>query len=252
MVRAAPATIEEALRERINTILIARTSFGSVQDFEVKALIRDADKLAHADAHSASLVKAEVFSLCGDRQLFEYWLANAAKYRGGRELLRSQAVCLSNLGYFSEAAEAFEQVMDPEYGYVGQLFHVGLINCCFASMVKASDHARKADIPLDGDLVEIAKAGGAVLSRNGVNEAQVRQVIDVAGEVLREHNLLWYGDGPLVRTFSDDEDAGMLYQLFVGVTNEEAAQLTDEVLGRLIERQIDIPGFSFCFIAKLQ
>lgn len=252
MVWAAPATIENSLRERIDAVLIARTTFGSADDFEVKALLRDADKLARADAFGASLIKAEVYGLCGDRRQFEYWLANAAKIRRGSEIFRSESVGLSNLGYFSEAAITFEGAMQPVHGQVGALFHIGLINCCFKSMVNAAEYAKQAGIELDADLVELARKADYVLGRVGVSEDQVRRVTDVAGEVLREHNLLWHGAGPLIRMFSDDEGAGMLFQLYVVTTDEKAAQLTDEVLGLLIDRDIAAPGFSFSFVAASQ
>ena len=119
-------------------------------------------------------------------------------------------------------------------------------------MVNASVFAQAADIPLRPEDVELARKGVAVFERNHASDASVRRMIDVAGEVLREHRLFWLDEEPLIRTYSDDEGAGLLYQLYVGVSAEEAARMTDEVIVRLIEREIEVPGLSIAFISKPQ
>lgn len=83
-----------------------------------------------------------------------------------------------------------------------------------------------------------------VLKVNSVSEADLQAILDVAGEVLREHSLFWLGSDPHLGA-SDD---ALLYQFCIAVDPQTASALTDEVLDRVISRDLDRPGLLFSFL----
>ena len=75
-------------------------------------------------------------------------------------------------------------------------------------------------------------------------------MLDVAGEVLRRNRLIWAETAPLMRTIDDDEDAALLYQLYVPFSADRAFALTEEVFELLIDRDLATPGLSFTFLSN--
>ena len=66
-------------------------------------------------------------------------------------------------------------------------------------------------------------------------------------EVLRRHRLMWASQQPVIRVLNDDEDAALLYQLFIPVSPDRACELTEEVFTLMAERDVGTPGVAFGF-----
>lgn len=250
MTRAMPQTIAHGLRERLGEFLAKQTRYADVESFDIKWFLREAAKLANADACSGSVAKAEIYHVCGDFKQALYWLENAERFRPEWQIDRARLIVHANLGFFSQAARWFREVAEPESVIFQPLFSLGLTVCSFDHMIAGASTAEGAQMELDKSALRVAEKGAAVLARNGVTESDLLSVVDVAGEVLRRHRLFWLDENPVIRSYSDDEGAGLLYQLKVGVSSSEAASLTDEVIELLIDRDIDVPGISFSFIPQ--
>jgi len=250
MTRPAPATIENVLRQRVVAAIRSANRFSDANSFEIKAFLSESDNLSKADAASASLVRAEVYHLCGDLERFEYWLANARRLGVGLKADNSEMYVRGNLGYFSYSSPLFKKLAKVESGLLSTVFAYGLVVCSYRAMCEAWDAAMAAKIELEPNgAIDVARKGANVLNKLGISEEQVQSVLDVAGEVLRRHELFWLERQPSVHFEDDADGAGMLYQLSVGVSAAEAMSMTDEVLGLLFERELYVPGVAFSFIS---
>lgn len=247
---AKPATIEHELHARVNRILFGMTEYLSGEDFEIRSLLKDADKLANASGIASSIIKAEIYQLTGNAERVRYWIDNARKLGHAQAADRATAIYLSNLGFFSEAAPAYERATS-EVGQLKKLAAMGTLFASFGGMEKAAALAAQAKLEVDMEPhLTIAKNARAVLSRLGVSEAQLRTMLDAAGEVMRRHRLMWADEFPVIRTFSDDEDAALLYQLRLPVSSEEAFEMTSEAIDLMIDRDILLPGVAFSFLSN--
>lgn len=250
MIRALPAaTIEKDLRQRVADLLVRSTHYADSNTFEVKALLKDADKLTNAVPFAGSLIKAEVHHVCGDVEGFRYWISNARKLGGALHADQSEMIGLGNLGFFSEAAPLYKKVASVPTGQLGTVFGLGLLLTSFAHMIKAAQAAELAQLQLEGiEGLPLAQKGAAIMTKLELEESQVQAVLDVAGEVLRKHRMFWQQSAPEIRVVDNADGASMLYQLYIGASAQEACRLTDEVIDLMVLRDIDAPGVAFSFL----
>lgn len=249
MTSLAQATIAGSVRDRLGALMDEHATFVDGSDFRVKAFLAEADRLAKADALDASLLKAEIHHLTGDLETAEYWLANARRLGGGSAVDHIEAVVSVNLGFFERAARAYERTVCAEYGDLKQVFPLGLLTASFKHMSAVNDKAASLGVDLTADrTLEVVMQSLSTLQKLSASEAQVQAMLDVAGEVLRKHSLLWQERLPLIRVINEADDAAFLYQLRIGVDSQTACRLTDEVLEALIDRGMDVPGLLFSFV----
>ena len=88
----------------------------------------------------------------------------------------------------------------------------------------------------------------AALQKLGVSEQDVQAVLDIAGELLREKKLFWQNSLPSISIIDSEEGVGLLYQLEVCVDIPTAISMTDDVLTRMVDRNLDKPGIAFSFL----
>jgi hypothetical protein len=244
-----PATIAADVTEKLNQLIDATTGYRSSTDFELRALLRECDKLANADAFSASLNRAYAVHLTGDLDSAKYWLTNAGKFPGSRlTIAHAWTGIHCNLGFFAIAANSFASLPPDVCTDREHLASLGLLCGAFSDVIAKSEGTSVAG-PLD-DLVRIARRSTMVLETLKVDRNQMAAVLDAAGEVLRRHKLLFAGELPVVHTLDDADGVGMLYQYVVPVDCETADAMTNEVIDLLIDRDLDRLGIAFSFVPK--
>ncbi len=238
-----PATIGNELGERISLWLQHATKYADQGDWTYRGLLRDAEKLWNADRYDSSIKRALVHHLAGNLEEAMVWVENARQWPKEEQSWKVEILIKSNLGYFGEAAERLELWADylrPDI----MLMHVGLICGAFRYVANTFAGTSLAETPEGRQAKECAERCTMSLQRAGVTEKQVQQVLDVAGGVLRRHEIFFAGEKPLIRVLHD----GVLYQLAVPANAADSASMTDEVLLEMVDRDIDLPGFSFSFI----
>lgn len=246
---AQPATIAFDLRERTKALLTGATRFLD-RDFVWRRLFTDAEKLYKADAVNGSLEKAFLYHIVGDVKETRYWVDNARRLsRTKHEVLVSEMAMLGNLGFFSESALLYSQSVKLESNRLTEWYCFGCLTANFSDMIANKLAAEKANLDLGAEKeTAMASQCDAVLKRLQITEQQVQAMLDVAGEVLRERKLFWLEQLPVIHTWNNADGAGLLYELKVGLSPDEAFALTEAVVDRLIERELDAPGLSFSFI----
>jgi hypothetical protein len=110
---------------------------------------------------------------------------------------------------------------------------------------------KRANLPLPpADEVTAAERSIQVLEALGLAEQDLTAQLEVAGEILREHRLWWQEEMPVIRAVNGAEHRGVLYQFMVGVSPAMAASLSDELVERIVDRDLDKIGLSVCFVSS--
>lgn len=236
---AAPklATIANEVGDQLSTWLKTASSYMDGSTLEFKMLERSIDKLARVDALNASVHRAVLFHCIGDLDAALYWINNAVQLGGNANLGRLRALLLSNLGYFSRAVWELKQLTpDVQVPAATIMFLTG------AYELLVSLGQENADI--DTHILQQATRCSMTLTALHISEQQFGQVIDLMGEVLRDHQLFFDGEISTVHAV----DGVLLYQLEVSVDPAAAARMTDEVVVKMVERDLDLPGLAVSFI----
>lgn len=246
MAQLRRATTQNEVIAKIDTWLGQAHSYLDHDSFEFKSFWRDAEKLANADGFAASIARALISHMAGDMTNATHWLGNARKWPSSAvEVNNAELVIASNLGYFSIAYEAIESQSEMSID-LPVLSNLAMLSGSFTLLAECRDGTRFAEGYFrEQPDRELARRCVMALHNTQISEASVRAVLDLAGEVLRAHRILFAGDAPLIRAVDD----GLLYQLRVKVAPAEASRLTDEVIMKMIEQDLDAPGLAFSFIS---
>ncbi|RZI62363.1 MAG: hypothetical protein EOP37_03405 [Rubrivivax sp.] len=244
MARPQKATIQNELGGTIGALILGGSRYLEKTDFVVRSIDAQIDKLQKVDALAASIHRGMLYHITGELDESLYWLDNARRLKADphNEFDLMAAIVLSNLGYFSRAAQLLSKVAD--------FFKLSNANLLLltGSWSELSQLNERLDSSKDEEgVAAIAKAQRCcmTLKQIGVSEDQVKAMLDVAGEVMRSHRMLFLEDAPIVRETGDV----VLYQLLVKADRREAIKMTDEVLMKMIQRDLDVPGLAFSFIA---
>lgn len=252
MTAAQPQLKTGEINDQIARILADGGPYRRTDDLEIRRLLREAESVARHDAGLASLLKADIHSLCGNWQEVLRWLTNARANQ--KEVLAdvTEMTAAANLGYFSHSAAVYPRAVAIELGTLGHYLSSGLICGTLVALLRNSDIAEQAKLELDdGTKADLMLAANAkrVLDRLGLPEQDLTAMLDVAGEVLREHELIWSETRPRVLVVDTDEDLGLTYQFALPVPPQLAAELSDLVIERIVTRNLDKAGISFSFVS---
>lgn len=240
-----PASIVGELGLKVRHLVETATSYLDPKEFELRRLLRSCEKLASAEPYHASIFRAQILHLSGDLEGALYWLRNAERFPWSQRDVDAHAACLlSNLGYFSVAAERFRRTTLESWGDVSLFCDIGSLLACWDHLLKFS-----AALPMElGQAIDQARSVLMILDKCASTTIDVSAVLDLAGEVLRRHSLFFTGTTSVVHCLNNEDGAGMLYELVVPVGSEQAVQMTDEVLDMMIERDLVRTGLAFSFL----
>jgi hypothetical protein len=102
--------------------------------------------------------------------------------------------------------------------------------------------------------IENSRNAAGALQRMGRSEDELAAILDVAGEVQREHRFLWLDRVPQVISLTGEESVdsapGVHYYFRVDASPAVAAEMTGEVGWRLVNRGLLSPGLSVAFVGS--
>ncbi|MGN6528474.1 MAG: hypothetical protein ACTHL8_18955 [Burkholderiaceae bacterium] len=218
------------------------STYADRSSYFFRSTLRSVEKLANADAFLSAVAQSQLHHLAGDLDEALHWVRNVRRFPQDPMVADdTEAIVLSNLGYFARARATFASVPAAP----GRLENILLLCGGFHLFLERCGGTRIAELPDGDELIQTARRCSMALDRMNVSEARLHDILEVAGEVLRQHRL-FFADStqPLVRT----NDDGMLYQLRVRVSPEDAAQYTHEVVEKMVERELDVDGLYFSFV----
>ncbi|MDD2978258.1 hypothetical protein [Aquabacterium sp.] len=83
-----------------------------------------------------------------------------------------------------------------------------------------------------------------VIERLDLRQADVQRCLDVAREVIGEHQFVCLDCAPVIHEWNDADGASLVYEIPVDTTPSVAADLTMEVINRTVDRVMDLIGFA--------
>lgn len=199
----------------------------------------------------AFLTMADVAHLTGDMDLFERLIARAETHGASEMQIRGRLQsAYNNLGYASKSLEQLRGLFSIQSQNVG----IGLPRSIssggfeFARTLLAQARLANLDLSHVDQIDEIRRIAEGTRDI-AVPDEQYARVLDIAGDVMRAHSLLWLDRAP--RYSFDDEMAcpGIRYRL--EVTPEEAVEIGFEFIDRLLAEDLDHIPLSVGFIGVI-
>ncbi|WP_312538260.1 hypothetical protein [Achromobacter mucicolens] len=240
----AAATIGESLGKDIGDYIRHLTRFSPEADSQYHRLWAECEKLAKSDAVRAMAYKAILCISTGSYEDALYYVRNIAHNRSKLHAPTLASV-LINFGRFSESLDAYRLMLTPEI-LISDYLHLGVPNGAYSSYVKALDIARK-NMQLATVFPEAEadiRAAAAILDENGESEDLIALAMDVAGEIMRERSLVFYGLHHKLRPVPHPRDGGPAYfgvDIGVEADDETAFEMTCQYAERLAASDRFIP-----------
>ena len=250
MIETRNATIKNDIFRELDDLTKSMSNFMNESDFRFLQLLKNLDKLAKVDAVSASEGRALLYAVAGNIQKMDYWLNNMDKLGSKSQSFHSEFRGCVNLGLFSRAARIFPEIISIEQQNIKNLLNLGLTCASFGTMLSRAEAASRANLELPDmarQTLDTAMQSKAALDKLGISEQDVQAVLDIAGEILREKKLFWQ-NLVHISIIDSEEGVGLLYQLEVCVDIPTASSMTDDVLMRMVDRDLDKPGIAFSFL----
>jgi hypothetical protein len=161
----------------------------------------------------------------------------------------TKACVYANLGYATEAAVAFTQVMTTDHWeVVRERLRSGMSCAGFKDMIHGGKSLTAAQLEFDMPALQLAEKASVALERLGVDEGELRSMMDVAGELLRRERMMWLGGAPDVTVLINDHAVAVNYRL--DASPQLAASLTWELAEALITRDLMRYGVTVGFIGE--
>ncbi|MCK9380826.1 MAG: hypothetical protein M0P95_07135 [Sulfuritalea sp.] len=210
-------------------------------------LTRETKKLVTVDPIAGHLMYARVAQLAGNIDKVRHHIDNAKALTGRLEAARAAVPVFGNLGLFSDALAAARIAYHPitGCGWLCADVVVGISNCAFRTFDDFLTQAEEMKIDLSAiteDRKVIARAA-RVLEAAGVTDDAVARMIDIAGEVMRDHRLIYQGQTPDVDIDDRPGLGNCVYVTYrVRATAAEAADLYAEMVEKITDRINPIPS----------
>ena len=164
---------------------------------------------------------------------------------------------LSNLGYAMRTLSMAKTVINPQREDLSDYVRAAT---CIGGVVTAWEAVQTATAnkmvlaSVANAAIDVARRSSSALKLVGRSEDELVAVIDVAGEILRSRKLLWLGSSPDVIALDgsegDESAPGVHYLFRVEVDKAEAAEMNDQLVSALVDRDLDRPGLSVSFLAS--
>lgn len=256
---AKPDELAATISERVTGLLLSAGRFGAVPEFERRQVARDLDTLAKTDAVSSFLLQSVMASLDGDEAEAERLVAKAAALgkTGEAEAEVVRMFTLANYGRASTALAVARRVLQAGRADVSRIISAAIGVGAVSTVLRVVEESVAAGQVLAADAnpsIVLAKKAAKALALAGRTEDEVAAMLDVAGDVQREHGLLWLDRQPQIIALTGDESEdsapGLHYYFRVDVTPREAAEMTGDVGWRLVDSDLVLNGLSVAFVGS--
>lgn len=235
-----PATIANNIIEEIN-ILIRKGHFSDAASFEVRRLNAEINKLKKADAKAAYTCMAALNQACGNEEKMRdnFKIVRALGYDINNFIDEMTGLC--NLGYITEAQAIFMDIARPDRGAYYKLINLGWNILAFNALSAYATRIEQVATDIQKHNFQRIHDASAFLQRHGGTDAMIAEVADIAGQLLREHNL--FTSNEPVNTMIDEDLGCMLIEYELQTTPVEAARIHAEFSRRLAKKYEVIPPF---------
>lgn len=235
-----PATIAADLGDKLSVITTNLSGYMNVQSLEIQRLIAEAKKLIKVDAAEGHCALGRIYHLCGDVEAMRHHMDNAYRLKSDIEFFGVRSACESNLGFMTETKRYFAKVGEPTRGCLSKSFDLGL-GCGAVSLL--NDYINRAEImglelsPVDVDLV---RRIGNVFMNAGITDDYVSGMLDIAGEIMRERNIVFSGSSGTNIVLEDGSYPCVFYNLPINLSGDQVAEMSEELADRIAHSPLPI------------
>lgn len=194
---------------------------------EWREIKNEIDSLMKVDACAAWEAAGAWKGLAGDVAGTEIAFANSVRLGNSGSNRENWMINRLNLGRFSVAQTLYAAIGNPETGYFTLLLEAGYKAGAIEQAASFIERAREMRIKWDENQVHEVMQANAILRHAGISDQQIGRQLDVAGAVLRRHQIR--PNGSVLVTSADDFFSGVTYSLAVPVGAEQAFDMNVEL-----------------------
>lgn len=229
-----PETIARKTVEQVNEALFANSTYLSAEEFQIRRLFWEVDKLIKVDPYQAYIIKSLVHSLTGDYAEGLASLKNAERLYDGSspgEVDYMRAQLSAKLGYFSEGLNYFKKSANLEQGYFSSRAATGDTVGAFSFVLSQFQKADRLGVSVQANL-DLGRLLyiNQLMIEHALTDEKIASFMDVAGRVARSRGIILKeqvmdiqkdGDDSLLRIFLEvdcltRDRVDMLFELAEG------------------------------------
>jgi len=248
---AIPAPNTEEAIARLNELWATAGHYFDKDDLRVRSITKLAKELMRSNAAGGWNVLAGVAALTGDAAGIVENADRGLRLSSDIALVQTKAGGLSNLGYFSQAAQILRPALCAQVLPIKQVGVLAIGTGLICTLAAALESAGNMPTALPAPLLPIVRRAAAILNRESIADDDVGSWLDELGSMLRERRLFFLGQ-PMLFATEEDDFAQVHLSFIVDVNAEEAGRLDMELLERCFARGVSPPdSFSFGFRSRL-
>lgn len=239
----APETKYNQLILSINDRLRTGKPVTESDFFWFGGLKRDAEKLLKADAARGHIALAALMQLKWDEEKANFHIRCANAAHPSIETKKQEFTLLSNFGRFSKALTLLDEILDPRNGFFASNYLAALSCGAFQALSINQRKAEEMDVNLSGLPTDTVNKVANIFGSAGITDKQTAEALDIAGELLRGHQLFWIGESVDVAVDDDPDHLPTVFFTFqVRTSVKTAAAMTFELYERLLTVYPDHPS----------
>lgn len=237
--------IDTQLKDELNAFARSVTNTQSFNKIVFRRLEIECAKQQANDVVRGSLNRAFLSSTVGDFDETERWITNAERNNGKDAARLERLTHAINHGFGTQALA----LLDFAFANRGSepLMRVASRAAAIGAFGKIVSAVKQSQI--NGEVLQMtplyAQATKAVqvCEQLGVADVDIAAMVDVAGELLRQHKLLWQSTCPDLNVLDAEHggpSVGIIYR--IDMTPQEAVALGWTLTEAIVERGLDRPG----------
>lgn len=210
-----------------------------------------ATELSKTDVEAGNLLLAKLGSVLGNSDEVERWCRNLEHHNFRDAALHMRFQHFVNSGQATKGQEIFSEVVARRNDQnLVHILHgaiaIGAFNA--ASEALRNSNMRKENIG-HSDFIEKIKSNHPAVVELGLEDFKIAKMFDEAGAILREVRMNWSSyDLSIIALTHSSGGPAVSVEWQVSLSPTEAACLTWKLTDRLVEKELDFPGFSLGFL----
>jgi hypothetical protein len=237
-------TKENDIKSKLGSIVEAGRIIAS-DDVRVIELLEQIEQLKKADKDAAAVLEAFLLHMTGDLDQ-----ALSALDQTSTGMPQERLKLLANYSLCSKAQILFAKYGEPSKGEFSSLYFCGIASGAIHQLAAFGREAQKMKLTnLEKLPIDEINMSDCLLTELKIDDKLVGRLMETAGEVLREHGLLFYGRSPSLEYFDVPEEIRAVHCTYrIPVSSDSAVDLYLKFLDRLEEKNMELPqGFHIAF-----
>ena len=234
----APKTIEQEIAEAINALLSRGDRFWDWNGVEVTEIRDKISKLQKVDSREAFAQHGALAAICGRPEDLAEFYRKARLLPNKTETDNQFWRCFSNVGQYSFAHSIGSKLLDPKLGFFPKYWERAVSGGHIREVYENWSATEKTFPDLNKEDLGVVRDAARVMIDRGLSDADIVAILDLMGEVQREHQIMFSGQHPLIlRVIEESEDPSYLYAVMhIDATIDEVQAMNRKVAALVAQR----------------